>query len=365
MKVGGHPYRTIWPTEDARSVEVIDQTKLPHIFVVARWLTMQDAADGIRTMVVRGAPLIGVAGAYGLALALKDDASDDALTRDHATLLATRPTAVNLAWALNAVTAEVRPLPPAQRADAAWRLAARLADEDVECCRSIGTHGAQLIADAYAANGKSRPVNVLTHCNAGWLATVDWGTALAPVYVAHDAGIPIHIWVDETRPRNQGASLTAWELLQHGVPHTVIADNVGGHLMQHRQVDLCLVGSDRTTATGDVCNKIGTYLKALAAHDNGVPFYACVPSSTIDWSLNDGVAQIPIEQRDGREVSEISGMNTDGRVATVRLTPTGSPVANYAFDVTPARLVTGIVTERGVATATRVGLGQLFPELSV
>ena len=361
MKVDGRPYRTIWPAGDGRSVEVIDQTKLPHVFEVQGWRSMEDAAQGISTMVVRGAPLIGVAGAYGLALALRDDASDAGLARAYDSLLATRPTAVNLAWALNAARAEVQPLPPPSRADAAWRLAARLADADVDCCRAIGTHGARLIADAYAANGKSRPVNVLTHCNAGWLATVDWGTSLAPVYVAHDEGIPVHVWVDETRPRNQGASLTAWELQHHGVPHTVIADNVGGHLMQHGQVDLCLVGSDRTTATGDVCNKIGTYLKALAAHDNGVPFYACVPSSTIDWTLSDGVKQIPIEQRDGREVSEISGLGADGQVATVRLTPEGSPVANYAFDVTPARLMTGIVTERGIAKAERDDLARLFP----
>ena len=302
MKVDGQAHRTIWLAEDGWSVAVIDQTKLPHAFEIARWRKMRDAADGIRTMVVRGAPLIGVAGAYGLALALRDDPSDEALARNHDILLATRPTAVNLAWALAAVMAEVRPLPPAERVAAAYCAAARMADADVETCRAIGVHGGRLIADAYAANGKSRPVNVLTHCNAGWLATVDWGTALAPAYVAHDAGIPVHVWVDETRPRNQGASLTAWELLQHGVPHTVIADNVGGHLMQHGLVDLCLVGSDRTTATGDVCNKIGTYLKALAAHDNNVPFYACVPSSTIDWTLSDGVAQIPIEQRDGRGV---------------------------------------------------------------
>ena len=364
MKVAGHPYRTIWLAEDGESVEVIDQTRLPHVFAITRWRTAEDAADGIRTMVVRGAPLIGVAGAYGLALALKADASDAALAQSHDMLLATRPTAVNLAWALTAVRAEVEPLPPSARAKAAYRLAARMADADVETCRAIGAHGGRLIAQAYEANGKSRPVNVLTHCNAGWLATVDWGTALAPVYVAHNAGIPIHVWVDETRPRNQGASLTAWELLQHGVPHTVIADNVGGHLMQHGQVDLCLVGSDRTTATGDVCNKIRTYLKALAAHDNGVPFYACVPSSTIDWTLSDGVREIPIEQRDGREVSEISGMSSEGRVATVRLTPEGSPVANYAFDVTPGRLVTGIVTQRGVAGASRAGLADLFPEFA-
>jgi len=360
MKVDGRPYRTIWLAEDGWSVEVIDQTRLPHAFAVARWRTMQDAADGIRTMVVRGAPLIGVAGAYGLALALREDASDAGLAEAHGTLLATRPTAVNLAWALNAVRADIQPLAAALRADAAYRLAAQLADADVKCCRSIGAHGARLIADAYETSGKNRPINILTHCNAGWLATVDWGTALAPVYVAHDAGIPVHVWVDETRPRNQGASLTAWELLQHGVPHTVIADNVGGHLMQHGQVDLCLVGSDRTTATGDVCNKIGTYLKALAARDNGVPFYACVPSSTIDWTLSDGVRDIPIEQRDGREVSEISGMMVDGQVQTVRLTPAGSPVANYAFDVTPARLMTGIITERGIAEANEASLAQMF-----
>jgi len=358
VKVDGRPYRTIWEAADG-SVEVIDQTMLPHVFAVQAWRSMQDAADGIRTMVVRGAPLIGVAGAYGLALALKDDPSDAALTAAYDTLHATRPTAVNLAWALNAVRIAVGPLMPALRAEAAWRLAGRLADEDVACCRAIGAHGARLIAEVHARTG--RTVNVLTHCNAGWLATVDWGTALAPVYVAHDTGIPVHVWVDETRPRNQGASLTAWELQHHGVPHTVIADNVGGHLMQHGQVDLCLVGSDRTTATGDVCNKIGTYLKALAAHDNGVPFYACVPSSTIDWTLSDGVKQIPIEQRDGREVSEISGMGADGRVATIRLTPEGSPVANYAFDVTPARLMTGIVTERGVARPERADLARLFP----
>lgn len=360
MKVDGRPYRTIW--EKDGSVEVIDQTRLPHVFEVQTWRTLQDAAAGISTMVVRGAPLIGVAGAYGLALGLRSDPSDGGLAHAYDTLHATRPTAVNLAWALNAVRAEVQHLPVEARAEAAWRLAGRLADEDVACCRAIGTHGAKLIADAYEASGKSRSVNVLTHCNAGWLATVDWGTALAPVYAAHDNGVPVHVWVDETRPRNQGASLTAWELQHHGVPHTVIADNVGGHLMQHGQVDLCLVGSDRTTATGDVCNKIGTYLKALAAHDNGVPFYACVPSSTIDWTLSDGVQQIPIEQRDGREVSEISGMGADGQVATVRLTPAGSPVANYAFDVTPARLMTGIVTERGVSEANKASLAVLFPE---
>ncbi len=361
MKVDGKPYRTIWLADDGQAVAVIDQTKLPHAFETQRWETVSQAADGIRTMVVRGAPLIGAAGAYGLALAMRADPSDAALDEVHALLLATRPTAVNLAWGLDRVRRAVETLPPVERAAVAYKQAADIADEDVATCRSIGEHGARLIADTYDLIGHSRPVNVLTHCNAGWLATVDWGTALAPVYVAHDAGIPVHVWVDETRPRNQGASLTAWELGQHGVPHTVIADNVGGHLMQHGHVDLCLVGSDRTTASGDVCNKIGTYLKALAAHDNQVPFYACVPSTTIDWTLSNGVKEIPIEQRDGREVSEISGMTADGSIETVRLTPPGSPVANYAFDVTPARYVTGIVTERGIAHATRAGLGRLFP----
>jgi methylthioribose-1-phosphate isomerase len=281
-----------------------------------------------------------------------------------ARLAATRPTAVNLRWALDEMRCALHGAPPQQRFAAALARAGEIAEADVAISRAIGEHGARLIEDVWHRRGASRPIEVLTHCNAGWLAAVDWGTALAPVYRAHDAGIPVHVWVDETRPRNQGASLTAWELLQHGVPHTVIADNVGGHLMQHGQVDLCLVGSDRTTATGDVCNKIGTYLKALAAHDNGVPFYACVPSSTIDWTLSDGVQQIPIEQRDGREVSEISGMTSEGQVATVRLTPEGSPVANYAFDVTPARLMTGIVTERGVASASRTDLAKLFPDLS-
>jgi methylthioribose-1-phosphate isomerase len=360
MRVNGKPYRTIWLAADGWSVEVIDQTRLPHRFETLQLRNVHDAANAIGTMVVRGAPLIGVAGAYGLALALRDNPSDAGLEIAHALLLATRPTAVNLAWALKTVADEVRPLPAAQRVAAAYVTAARIAEEDVAMCRAIGAHGAKLIKAAHAASGRSRPVNVLTHCNAGWLATVDWGTALSPIYTAHDAGIPVHVWVDETRPRNQGASLTAWELGQHGVPHTVIADNVGGHLMQHGQVDLCIVGSDRTTATGDVCNKIGTYLKALAAHDNNVPFYAALPSTTIDWSLTDGVRDIPIEQRDGQEVSEISGLGADGKVATVRLTPEGSAVANYAFDVTPARLVTGIITERGVAKASQEGLAAMF-----
>ncbi|AWU97879.1 S-methyl-5-thioribose-1-phosphate isomerase [Azospirillum ramasamyi] len=365
MRIDGTAYRTIWPDGEG-VVAIIDQTRLPHDFAIVRLTSLEETAHAIRAMLVRGAPLIGAAAAYGVALALRADASDRGLERACATLLATRPTAVNLRWALDRMRGRLAPLPESQRVEAAEAEAAAIADEDVEINRSIGLHGAALIRAAAErkAQGKSlgEPVNVLTHCNAGWLATVDWGTALAPVYAAFEQGIPLHVWVDETRPRNQGASLTAWELKHHGVPHTVIADNVGGHLMQHGKVDLCIVGTDRTTATGDVCNKIGTYLKALAAHDNGVPFYVGLPSPTIDWTIADGVREIPIEERDGREVSELTGRTADGRIETVRVTPDGSPVANYGFDVTPARLVTGLITERGVCPATRDGLLGLFPE---
>ncbi|WP_376957664.1 S-methyl-5-thioribose-1-phosphate isomerase [Azospirillum sp. A26] len=361
MRIDGTAYRTIWPDGEG-VVAIIDQTRLPHDFAVVRLTSLEEAAHAIRAMLVRGAPLIGAAAAYGVALALRTDASDHGLEQACATLLATRPTAVNLRWALERMRGRLAPLPESQRVGAAEAEAAAIADEDVEINRSIGLHGAALIRAAAARKAPGEPVNVLTHCNAGWLATVDWGTALAPVYAAFEQGIPLHVWVDETRPRNQGASLTAWELKQHGVPHTVIADNVGGHLMQHGKVDLCIVGTDRTTATGDVCNKIGTYLKALAAHDNSVPFYVGLPSPTIDWTIADGVREIPIEERDGREVSELTGRTADGRIETVRLTPDGSPVANYAFDVTPARLVTGLITERGVCAASREGLLGLFPE---
>ncbi|MBP2309081.1 S-methyl-5-thioribose-1-phosphate isomerase [Azospirillum melinis] len=361
MRIDGTAYRTIWPDGEG-VVAIIDQTRLPHDFAVVRLTSLEEAAHAIRAMLVRGAPLIGAAAAYGVALALRTDASDHGMEQACATLLATRPTAVNLRWALGRMRGRLAPLPESQRVGAAEAEAAAIADEDVEINRSIGLHGAALIRAAAARKAPGEPVNVLTHCNAGWLATVDWGTALAPVYAAFEQGIPLHVWVDETRPRNQGASLTAWELKQHGVPHTVIADNVGGHLMQHGKVDLCIVGTDRTTATGDVCNKIGTYLKALAAHDNGVPFYVGLPSPTIDWTIADGVREIPIEERDGREVSELTGRTADGRIETVRVTPDGSPVANYAFDVTPARLVTGLITERGVCAASREGLLGLFPE---
>jgi len=360
MNVNGRPMRTIWLGQDGRTVEVIDQRLLPHELVVVRLATLDDAARAIRDMAVRGAPLIGAAAAYGVALAVADDASDAALDRASEVLAATRPTAVNLRWALDDMRRTLVSLPPAERHEAALERAGEIADEDVAINRAIGEHGLKLV-EAAQRRKPGKPVQILTHCNAGWLATVDWGTALAPVYRAHDAGIPVHVWVDETRPRNQGASLTAWELLQHGVPHTVIADNAGGHLMRHGMVDLCITGTDRTTANGDVANKIGTYLKALAAHDNGVPFYVALPSPTIDWSLDDG-DRIPIEERSQREVTHIAGWTEAGERVEVRLSPEGSPAANPAFDVTPARLVTGLITERGVCPASREGLLGLFPE---
>jgi methylthioribose-1-phosphate isomerase len=362
MKVDGKPYRTIWLNDDGGSVEIIDQTKLPHRFETVTLRDLDEAAHAIRAMLVRGAPLIGATAAYGVCLALRDDDSDEALDRAYDVLYATRPTAVNLRWALDEMRAALRNLPRGERLAAAYKRAAEICDEDVGICQSIGRHGLKLIREIAEKKPAGEPVNILTHCNAGWLATVDWGTATAPMYMAFEEGIPIHVWADETRPRNQGASLTAWELNGHGVPHTVIADNVGGHLMQHGKVDLCIVGTDRTTASGDVCNKIGTYLKALAAHDNGVPFYVALPSPTIDWTVHDGVKEIPIEERGGEEVSRMTGRTAAGAIETVTITPDGSPVANFAFDVTPARYVTGLITERGVAEASREGLAKLFPE---
>jgi len=362
VKVHGTPMRTIRLADDGWRVEIIDQTRLPHELRLAALETLDDAADAIRSMRVRGAPLIGATAAYGLALAMRADASDAALSLAAEALLATRPTGVNLRWAVEDVCGRLAELPESRRAEAAYGRAAEIADEDVAICRAIGEHGVALLRAAAEAKDAGEPVHILTHCNAGWLATVDWGTALAPIYLAHDEGVPVHVWVDETRPRNQGARLTAWELAEHGVPHTVIADNAGGHLMQHGAVDLCITGTDRTTAAGDVCNKIGTYLKALAARDNGIPFYAAVPGPSIDWTIEDGVADIPIEERDGREVSEVRGLTEGGEITAVRVTPAASPVANYGFDVTPARLVTGLITERGVCPATREGLLSLYPE---
>jgi methylthioribose-1-phosphate isomerase len=364
MRINGRPTRTIWPAADgSRDVEILDQTRLPHVVEVVRLSSLEDAACAIRIMQVRGAPLIGATAAYGVCLALREDASDAGLDAAIQTLFATRPTAVNLAWALGEMEKVVRPLPPAQRFEAAWRRAGEICDEDVETCRRIGEHGLALIRDA----ARRRPdgvIKVLTHCNAGWLATVDWGTALAPIYLAQGAGIDIHVWVDETRPRNQGASLTAFELAEQGVSHAIIADNTGGHLMQHDEVDLCLVGSDRTTREGDVANKIGTYLKALAAADNDVPFFVALPGSTIDWSLRDGVRDIPIEERAPEEVTRICGRAGNGELVSVEIAPAGSPALNIAFDVTPARLVTRLITERGVCAASEAGLVSLYPEHS-
>jgi len=332
MKVNGIPTRTIWLAADGAAVEIIDQTRLPHHFEVARLETLDDAARAIKDMLVRGAPLIGATAAHGLALAMRQDASDAGLATAYDRLFATRPTAVNLRWALDDLRRRLAPLAPAERMAAARARAVELCDEDVALCEAIGEHGHAVFRALWEEKGRPDRFNVLTHCNAGWLATVDWGTALAPIYKAHDAGIPVHVWVDETRPRNQGASLTAWELNQHGVPHTVIVDNAGGHLMQHGQVDVCIVGTDRTTATGDVCNKIGTYLKALAAQDNGVPFYVALPSPTIDWTVRDGVAEIPIEDRGPAEVQRLWGRLDSGETAWITVTPEGSPAGNPALD---------------------------------
>ena len=363
MKVDGKDYRTIWLSDDGWGVEIIDQTKLPFVFETVRLENVDDVARAIKYMLVRGAPLIGATAAYGMALAMYADASDTHMEAAYQQLYATRPTAVNLRWALDDMTLHLKPLAVSDRPAVAYARAAEICDDDVQICSSIGDHGFKLIKELYEKRGTDAPVNILTHCNAGWLATVDWGTALAPIYKAHNAGIPVHVWVDETRPRNQGASLTAWELGRHGVPLTVIADNAGGHLMQEGRVDMCITGTDRTTASGDVCNKIGTYLKALAAFDNGVPFYVGLPSPTVDWTLDDG-RDILIEERDGDEVTKIQGKTATGEVVVVEIMPEGAHAGNPAFDVTPSRLVTGLITERGVCDASKAGLAKLFPELA-
>lgn len=346
MNVNQQHYRTIWADNLHQYVEIINQTRLPFAFEIVRLNTLLEMTAAISTMQVRGAPLIGVSAAYGMALAMNASTSDEALVQAANTLIQSRPTAVNLAWAVMRMQQQLSPLPPAARKQAAWQEAARIADEDIVQNQAIGQYGLNCIQAVY----QQKPVQILTHCNAGWLATVDYGTALAPIYAAHDAGIPLHVWVDETRPRNQGASLTAWELAQHGVPHTVITDNAGGHLMQRSRVDMVIVGADRVTKTGDVCNKIGTYLKALAAYDQGIPFYAAVPSPTIDWQLDDGLTDIEIEVRHADEVGYMQGLTAQGHVETVRVIPMESQAHNPAFDVTPARLVTGIITEKGVFT---------------
>jgi methylthioribose-1-phosphate isomerase len=358
MNIDGTPFRSIWVDEtDHWSVRIIDQTKLPWSLSLVRLVTMEEVAHAIRAMLVRGAPLIGAAAAYGIALAMRADPSSANLAHAIETLGATRPTAINLRWALSRVEDKIKPLGNNARAAAAYAEAALICDEDVATNQAIGRHGLPLIA---ARGANHRRVNVLTHCNAGWLATVDWGTALAPIYAAHDAGIDVHVWVEETRPRNQGASLTAYELGKHGVKHTVVTDNAGGHLMQRGDVDLVIVGTDRVTSTGDVANKIGTYLKALAARDNGIPFWVALPSSTIDWTIADGLADIPIEERAATEVTTITGRALDGSIATIRIVPKDSPAANPAFDVTPARLISGLITERGLCAANQHALAEMF-----
>lgn len=359
MQANGKNHSTIWHDDQQQCVFIIDQTQLPHCFDIISLHSLQDFCHAIRSMQVRGAPLIGATAAFGLAAALRNDPSDSGKSEAIEQLLATRPTAVNLHWAIERTNQAIHHLAPSQRAAQALQEAQAIRTEDIANCEAIGIQGQQLLEQIHQQRCKpQQALNILTHCNAGWLATVDWGTALAPIYKAHQAGLPIHVWVDETRPRNQGSSLTAWELQQQGIPHTVIADNTGGHLMQHGQVDLCLVGSDRTTASGDVCNKIGTYLKALAAHDNDIPFYVALPSSTIDWDIHNGLEDIPIEQRDGRELTHISGLDEQGDICEVQIIA-GSTVANYAFDVTPARLVSGLITEHGLYSANPHSLTEL------
>ena len=356
MKVGDRHYRSIWLEKD--KVHIIDQSRLPHVFEAREIDSAEAMAEAIKSMRVRGAPLIGVAAAFGLALAVGRKATDESISAASKMLRATRPTAVNLAWAIGRMRERLKDLKPADRPAAAWKEAQAIADEDVALNEAIGRHGLALLEREYLH--LQRPVNILTHCNAGWIATVDWGTVTAPIFMAHDKGIPVHVWVDETRPRNQGL-LTAWELAGHGVPHTLIADNAGGHLMQHKEVDLVMVGADRVTRRGDVCNKIGTYLKALAARDNGIPFYACVPSPTIDWTIEDGIEEIPIEERDADEVRNVRGLDADGKPASVAIAPLSTPVANPAFDVTPHDLVTGIITEKGIARASERELLAFWP----
>jgi len=363
MRVGGKKYRSIWLNSDGRSVDIIDQTRLPHEFVIANLKTLDEAARAIRDMLVRGAPLIGATAAYGVCLGLHEGVLDKDIERIGRTLTACRPTAVNLRWAVERMTSLLLPLPESRRVEAAYLEAARICNEDVRVNEAIGTHGVEIIRRIHAGKTSDNPVRILTHCNAGWLATVDWGTALAPVYKAFEEGIPVHVWVDETRPRSQGASLTAWELAAEGIAHRLIVDNAGGHLMQHGMVDLCIVGTDRTTAAGDVCNKIGTYLKALAAKDNNIPFYVALPGSTVDWLISDGLREIPIEERTPDEVLWVTGETRAGTIEPVRIAPRETTAVNPAFDVTPASLISGLITERGVCSASREGLLSLFPEM--
>lgn len=366
MRINDIEKQTIWLNQDGWSVDIIDQTRLPHEFKVVNLKTLDDAAYAIQAMLVRGAPLIGATAAFGLCLALRDSATDEEMAKASDYLNSQRPTAVNLRWALSVMTSHLKPLPVEDRLEAAYKKAQTIVAEDIETNRLIGVHGLELIKVIAAKKSSGETINVLTHCNAGWLATTQWGTATSPIYHAAKAGIPVHVWVDETRPRNQGASLTAYELGHEEIPHTIIVDNAGGHLMQHGKVDLCIVGTDRTAANGDVCNKIGTYLKALAAHDNDIPFYVALPSTTIDWTLNNGF-DIPIEERGQEEVLTMTGRKSgdkSGPLVTIDIAAAGSPAANPAFDVTPAKYVTGLITEKGVVKANEEDLSNLKTELS-
>jgi len=358
MKVAGKHYRSLWADEAQGVVHIIDQTRLPHVFETRSIGTVEEMAEAIKSMRVRGAPLIGVAATFGIALAVARDPSDESISRASALLRTTRPTAVNLAWAIGRMRERLAPLPLSKRFTTAWDAAQAIADQDVALNEAIGRHGLALLEREYAA--RKRPVNILTHCNAGWVATVDWGTVTAPIFMAHDRGIPLHVWVDETRPRNQGL-LTAWELAGHGVPHTLVVDNASGHLMQRGMVDLVFVGADRVTRRGDVCNKIGTYLKALAARDNDIPFYAAVPTPTIDWEVEDALKDIPIEERSSEEVRIVRGLDAEGRPTEVAIAPASTRVANPAFDVTPGALVTALITEKGVVRANEKELLQFWP----
>ena len=358
MKVAGKHYRSLWADEAQGVIQIIDQTRLPHVFETATLKSVGEVAEAITTMRVRGAPLIGVAAAFGIALAVARDPSDGSISTASAMLRKTRPTAVNLAWAIGRMRERLKETKLSERLVVAWNEAQAIADEDVALNEAIGRHGLEMLAREFAA--KKRPLNILTHCNAGWIATVDWGTVTAPIFMAHDHGIPIHVWVDETRPRNQGL-LTAWELAGHGVKHTLVTDNAGGHLMQRGQVDLVLVGADRVTRRGDVCNKIGTYLKALAARANDLPFYVAFPTTTVDWNVEDALADIPIEERSADEVRTVRGLDAKGKFAQVTIAPGETQVANPAFDVTPAELVTGLITEKGIARANEAELLEFWP----
>jgi len=363
MKVQGTHYRSIWYDHKDCQVKIIDQRWLPHDFRIVALTNLDEFAVAIRDMWVRGAPLIGATAAYGVAISLSSDASDSGLQNTYDTLIETRPTAINLKWALDRLLRALGQVSQEDRASKALELAHLVAEEDVGINKKIGEHGLEIVKKIASNKPAGEPVRMLTHCNAGWPATVDWGTATSPMYHAHEAGIPIHVWVDETRPRNQGA-MTAWELESHGISNTYITDNAGGHLMQKGLVDMVIVGTDRTTAKGDVCNKIGTYLKALAAHDNNVPFYVALPSPTIDWTISDGVAEIPIEERAAREVTHIFGHHEKNSIEEIRVTSEGVSGGNPAFDVTPNRLVTGLITERGVSDASEKALAKMFPDLA-